>query len=91
MPRPARILTVRLYAAFDPAAPTLVLAHGAGAGHDHPWVKKVAQGLADRGVRVVTFNFPYKEQGRRMPDRAPILEAAFEAVWTAAAAQAPAG
>lgn len=64
-----------------PGAPTLLLAHGAGAGHDHPWMRKVAQGLADRGVRVVTFNFPYKEEKRKVPDRGPVLEDAFAAVW----------
>jgi hypothetical protein len=62
-------------------APTLVLAHGAGAGHDHPWMTRVAQGLADRGVRVVTFNFPYVEEQRKVPDRGPVLEDAFAAVW----------
>jgi hypothetical protein len=59
----------------------LVLAHGAGAGHTHPWMIRVADGLAARGVRVVTFDFPYMEAGRRTPDRGPDLEAAFEAIW----------
>ena len=64
-----------------PIGPSLVLAHGAGAGHDHPWMKRVAQGLADRGVRVVTFNFPYMEAKRKVPDRAPVLEDALARVW----------
>jgi predicted alpha/beta-hydrolase family hydrolase len=72
---------VRDYPAADPSAPLLVLAHGAGAGHDHPWVTRLAAGLAARGVRVVTFNFPYMEEGRRLPDRGPVLEEAFRAVW----------
>ena len=67
-------------------APVLVLAHGAGAGHDHPWMKRVAQGLADRGVRVVTFNFPYREEGRKVPDRGPVLEDAFARTWRDVAA-----
>ncbi len=66
-------------------APTLVLAHGAGAGHDHPWMTRIAQGLADRGVRVVTFDFPYREAGRKVPDRAPVLEEAFANVWRSVA------
>ncbi len=37
--------------------PTLVLAHGAGAGRAHPWMRHVADGLEHRGVRVVTFDF----------------------------------
>jgi predicted alpha/beta-hydrolase family hydrolase len=68
------------------ATPTLVLAHGAGAGHDHPWMTRVAQGLAGRGVRVVTFNFPYTAAGRRVPDRAPVLENAFAQAWREVAA-----
>ena len=36
-----------------------------------------ASGLAERGVTVVTFDFPYMEKRRRTPDRAPVLEDAF--------------
>lgn len=54
-----------------------VFAHGAGAGHRHPFMTSYAKGLADRGVDVVTFDFPYMEQKRRTPDRAPVLEDAF--------------
>lgn len=55
----------------------LVLAHGAGAGQAHPFMTGYAQGLAARGVTVVTFNFPYMERGRKTPDRQPVLEDAF--------------
>jgi predicted alpha/beta-hydrolase family hydrolase len=55
----------------------LVLAHGAGAGQSHPFMVRYAQGLAERGIDVVTFDFPYIEAGRRAPDRAPVLEDAF--------------
>lgn len=60
---------------FEPAQPrqTLVLAHGAGAGQGHPWMRARAGDLADRGIRIVTFDFPYITAGRRMPDRAPLL------------------
>jgi len=64
----------------------LVLAHGAGGGQLHPFMVRYAQGLADRGIDVVTFNFPYIDAGRRAPDRAPVLEAAFRRVIAAAAA-----
>ena len=64
----------------------LVLAHGAGAGHAHPWMVRYARGLADRGLDVVTFNFPYKEAGRSAPDRAPVLEDAFRRVIASAIA-----
>ncbi len=63
-----------------PAAQTLVLAHGAGAPQTHPFMTAFARGLAGRGIDVVTFNFPYMERKRRVPDRAPTLEASYRAV-----------
>ena len=36
--------------------------------------------LAEAGNLTILFNFPYKEQGRRAPDRQPRLEAALRAV-----------
>ena len=36
-----------------------------------------ATALADRGVTVFTFNFPYMGERRKTPDRAPVLEDAF--------------
>lgn len=62
----------------------LVFAHGAGAGHFHPFVTGYAAGLANRGVTVVTFNFPYMERKRKTPDRAPVLEDAFRRAVTGA-------
>ena len=58
-------------------AALLVLAHGAGAGERHPFMVAVARGLAERGIDVVTFEFPYMQQKRRAPDKAPVLESAF--------------
>ena len=60
---------------------TLVLAHGAGAGSTHPWMKRVAAGFAERGVQVVLFDFAYVAAGRSIPDRAPVLEATWREVW----------
>jgi len=51
----------------------VLLAHGAGAGHDHPWMATVADGLAAAGLLVLTFNYRYTERGRRSPDRLPTL------------------
>jgi predicted alpha/beta-hydrolase family hydrolase len=79
---------MRLYPAAA-NAPLLVLAHGAGAGHDHPWMRRVAEGLPARGVSVATFNFPYKDKGRGAPDPGPVLEAAYQDVWREAIAAAP--
>ena len=64
---------------------TLVLAHGAGAGQGHPWMRHVAAGFEARGIRVVTFDFPYMADGRKLPDKAPVLEAAFIKAWEEAA------
>jgi predicted alpha/beta-hydrolase family hydrolase len=63
----------------------VVLAHGAGAGQSHPFMVRFARGLADRGVDIVTFDFPYMQAGRRSPDRAPVLEGTFRRVVAAAA------
>ncbi|HEX2222844.1 MAG TPA: alpha/beta family hydrolase, partial [Thermoanaerobaculia bacterium] len=64
----------------DPRA-TLVLAHGAGAPMDSPFMEKIARELGGRGFRVVRFEFPYmaaRRQGRRPgPDREPVLRAAW--------------
>lgn len=50
---------------------TLILAHGAGAPMDSPFMQQMAQGLAARGVRVVRFEFAYMAQrrvdGRKRP------------------------
>ena len=61
-----------------------VFAHGAGAGHFHPFMTSYASALAARGITVVTFNFPYMEKKRRTPDRAPVLEDAFRRAITGA-------
>jgi predicted alpha/beta-hydrolase family hydrolase len=64
-------------------APALLLAHGAGAGQGHPWMQRVSRGLAARGVFVATFDFPYITARKRVPDAAPVLEAAFRTAWAA--------
>ena len=81
------VVMPRDYPAQDPSAPKLVLAHGAGAGHDHAWMIRVAKGLAARGVHVVTFNFPYIERKKSVPDPAPVLESAFVDIWKGAGAR----
>ena len=83
--------TATRYLADTPADPasTLILAHGAGAGHRHAFMTAFARGLNARGVHVVTFNFPYMERQRRAPDRAPVLEACFRSVLEATRSQDP--
>lgn len=67
----------------DPLA-VLVLAHGAGAGQQHPFMTSVAKGFAARGVDIVTFDFPYMRARKKVPDRAPVLEHAFSEAIAAA-------
>jgi predicted alpha/beta-hydrolase family hydrolase len=64
------------------APATLLLAHGAGAPMDRPFMAAIASGLAALGWRVVRFEFPYMARqrltGRRSaPDRVPVLLDAF--------------
>lgn len=70
---PARVYDI----AENPAVATLVLAHGAGAPQAHPFMVKAARALATRELAVVTFDFPYMAERRKLPDRAPVLERAY--------------
>lgn len=63
---------------------TLILGHGAGANQLSGFMRLFAQGLAERGLDVLTFNFLYMEQGRRIPDPNPRLESCYRAVIEAA-------
>ena len=58
----------------------LILGHGAGAGQRSTFMVDFASGLSALGIDVITFNFLYTEQGRRIPDRAPALESCYRAV-----------
>lgn len=64
------------------AAPTLLLAHGAGAPMDSAFMEEIARLLAERGARTLRFEFAYMatrraEGAKRPPDRMPKLELAF--------------
>jgi len=54
----------------------VLLAHGAGADMHSVALKVVADALADVKVPSLRFNFPYRNAGRRAPDRPPVLLAA---------------
>ena len=68
------------YAAAKPADAALILGHGAGAGQRSAFMVDFARALAALGLDVVTFNFLYTEQHRKIPDRAPALELCYRAV-----------
>jgi predicted alpha/beta-hydrolase family hydrolase len=59
------------------AVAALILAHGAGAGQRSAFMVGAARALALRGVLTATFDFPYIVQGRKVPDKGPVLEAAW--------------
>ena len=82
----AESVSALLYPAAKPdrAKVTIVLGHGAGANQLSSFMRLFATGLAERGLDVVTFNFLYMEQGRKIPDPAPRLEACYRAVIDAA-------
>ncbi len=66
-----------------------VLAHGAGAGMRHPFMERMAQGLAGRGMATLRYQFPYTETGSRRPDPPGVLEATVRAAVEAMREVAP--
>ena len=72
--------TVYPATAQDQAKITLILAHGAGAGQASEFMVHFATGLSARGIETVTFNFYYKEIGRKIPDQNSKLELCYRSV-----------
>jgi predicted alpha/beta-hydrolase family hydrolase len=73
--------TALVYAAAARAlGATLMLGHGAGADQRSAFMIDFARALSALGLDLVTFNFLYMEQRRRIPDRAPALEACYRDV-----------
>jgi predicted alpha/beta-hydrolase family hydrolase len=62
----------------------LILGHGAGAGQRSTFMVEFAAALSELGLDVLTFNFLYTEQKRKVPDRGPVLEECYRAVVAAA-------
>jgi predicted alpha/beta-hydrolase family hydrolase len=79
-------MDLEVYSSELPFA-ALVLAHGAGARRMSQFMVRAAQALAARRLTTATFDFPYITAGRKVPDRAPVLEAAFREAIDAARAQ----
>ena len=66
----------------------LILAHGAGAPMDSPFMSGMAARLAEQGVRVVRFEFPYmasrrRDGGKRPPNPQAQLLDCWRGVWRA--------
>jgi len=61
-----------------------VLAHGAGAGMNHPFMAAVAAELARRGIGTLRYQFPYMERGAKRPDPPRLAQATVRAAVGAA-------
>ena len=61
-----------------------VLAHGAGAGMNHPFLAAVAAELARRDIATLRFQFPYMERGAKRPDPPQLEQATVRAAAAAA-------
>lgn len=67
-----------------------VFAHGAGAGMAHSFMAAFANGLAERGIATLRYQFPYMEQGSKRPDAPKLAHAAVRAAVAEAAQHLPA-
>jgi uncharacterized protein len=66
-----------------------VLAHGAGAGMAHPFMEKVAAGLAEREIATLRYQFPYMEARQKRPDPPKLAQATVRAAVAEAARVLP--
>lgn len=65
-----------------PAKPiaVIVLAHGAGAGMQHPFMQQLCVELKNFSMATVRFNFPFTENKKGRPDVPTVAHATIEAV-----------
>jgi predicted alpha/beta-hydrolase family hydrolase len=61
------------------ASACYLLAHGAGAGMDHPFMSAVARELGELGIATLRYQFPYMERRTRRPDPPPLCHATVRA------------
>ena len=76
---------------LEPAAPRscFVFAHGAGAGMTHSFMTAFAEGLAQRHIATLRYQFPYMEKQGGRPDAPALCHATVRAAVDAAARRAP--
>lgn len=67
----------------------LVLAHGAGAGMEHPFMTTLAETLAKYHIATVRYNFPFTEKRKGRPDPPVVAEKVVAAVINAAQLMVP--
>jgi predicted alpha/beta-hydrolase family hydrolase len=78
-----------IYLAPRAASACYVLAHGAGAGMNHPFMLEIANGLASRKIATLRYQFPYMEAGPKRPDRPDLAQATVVAAVRTAFKLAP--
>lgn len=66
--RPGRRVAARLEGVAGARPPAILLAPGAGAGQGHAFLAGLRRRLAAAGHLVMTFDYPYAAEGRRLPD-----------------------
>lgn len=66
-----------------------LFAHGAGAGMSHRAMESNAQGLEERGIATLRYQFPYVEKGSKRPDSPKIAHLAVRAAAAKALELAP--
>jgi uncharacterized protein len=57
----------------------MTLAHGAGAGMNHPFLTKLSSELASAGIATLRFNLHYMEHGKKRPDMPPVAHSVIQA------------
>jgi predicted alpha/beta-hydrolase family hydrolase len=73
----------------DDAKACLVLAHGAGAGMDHPFMATLARDLEALGIATLRYQFPYTEKRGKRPDPPALCHATVRAAAATAHELAP--
>jgi hypothetical protein len=62
-----------------------VFAHGAGAGMTHSFMEAFANGLGERGIASLRYQFPYMEKRSKRPDSPAVAQATVRAAVAEAA------
>ena len=67
----------------------MTLAHGAGAGMNHPFMATLSNYLAEAGIATLRFNFPFFENGKKRPDVPAVAHKTVEAAMQLATEKFP--
>jgi len=67
------------YVIPDKPTSVITLAHGAGAGMNHPFMVSLANSLSEVGIATLRFNFPFMENKKGRPDTPAVAHQTIEA------------